>query len=327
MKYEIKPLNMGQAFGTAFSLYWNNFLFLFISAAVIQATSALATLGVDSWLANLVIEGSINQSSYQLLNFSFILIFGLFFGGLLTCLTTLFISRKYLGDPGKARSLATGTIKGIPGVTALSLLSALFLILIMIPLTLILYGILSGVAKSMMSSFSSQESAVQTITTLTYFLFAIIGMVVMVFYLRMFYAYPIFLVERKGVWTSFKRSFSLSKGNRGRLFVFMLAYMAFIVIVYVLVIQLTSSNVESTIVQVASVVIYALATPFFSCGTIALYFSARAEKEGFALERLVEEFNGAPAGGASASVSVNADADADADSNAVADAPKGEGNA
>jgi len=120
--------------------------------------------------------------------------------------------------------------------------------------------------------------------------------------------YVVFVIEKKGAAASLKRSWALTKGYKGKLF---LIYLILIVLMYAFMfigmmlgqeslIGLVSGIVENTgensisIVSLGISALYAigytLLFPLYTVFLIIVYYNILKDKEGFATEQLAEEF-------------------------------------
>jgi membrane-anchored glycerophosphoryl diester phosphodiesterase (GDPDase) len=109
-------------------------------------------------------------------------------------------------------------------------------------------------------------------------------------------AAQVLVIENKGIIESMKRSWELTKGRKLRIAGFLLVIF---VISYILnqlsgSIMLELSRIIGLsgiwIGAVISFFITSLILPFSACVYVLIYFNARIDKEGFALEHLADQF-------------------------------------
>lgn len=109
----------------------------------------------------------------------------------------------------------------------------------------------------------------------------------------------ILIVERKGVTDAISRSFYLTKGEKGEIFMFtvilaMLTF-AFQHILRVLFEVINISNIIVNMDQLIMMVGQILLAPLGASVFILIYFNIRIKKEGFDLEHMVDQFPDTPA--------------------------------
>ena len=118
----------------------------------------------------------------------------------------------------------------------------------------------------------------------------------------------VFAIEEKGAGASLKRSWSLTKGYKWRLFgiYFILIIIMYAVLAFILILGQTAlsgfivgiiENLESSdismmalVIMVLYLVLYSLIYPLFTVFLIVIYYNILKDKEGFATEQLAQEF-------------------------------------
>lgn len=102
----------------------------------------------------------------------------------------------------------------------------------------------------------------------------------------------VLVVERKSIWQSMKRSWSLTRGDRGQIFGLSFVtgiIVGFFVFVIAMLIQFLVRDIQW--VGYLNTMLSALTEPITSCITVIIYFNMRIKKEGFNIEHLTEQFS------------------------------------
>ncbi len=103
-------------------------------------------------------------------------------------------------------------------------------------------------------------------------------------------AVEILIVERKGVMHAIARSFHLTKGEKGEIFMFTLLIMvltfAFQQLLTMIFKALNVAQLEQLVLMISQILLAPLGASIF----ILVYFNIRIKKEGFHLEHMVEQF-------------------------------------
>ncbi len=109
----------------------------------------------------------------------------------------------------------------------------------------------------------------------------------------------VFIIEKKGIIDSIKRSWHLTKGDRGYIFgvIMILGLLSVPLLfgfIYLLLPIITQTIKTRSLLSLISVVttniVSAIIRPFAACGIILIYFNLRIKKEGFELEHLAKHF-------------------------------------
>jgi hypothetical protein len=102
----------------------------------------------------------------------------------------------------------------------------------------------------------------------------------------------VLVIERKSVTKSMKRSWDLTKGDKGRIFLLLL-----VGVIIVACIQQPLVYVIRKILPTGKLTVYlnlivsAIFQPIQSCILVVIYFNLRIKKEGFDIEHLIQQFS------------------------------------
>lgn len=251
MKYELRRLSFGETLGEAFNLYFNNFAALFL----ISFVSSIPAF-VHAQLPSL--DSADSSQGAAILGSLIATVVTVVVSTLATALTIELISKKYLKQHDSFSRYLQNVRPFILPVIGLSMLTSL-------------------------------------IIGLGFLLFVIPGMY---FLLGLFVATQVLIVERSGVVESIKRSFDLTKGRKIEI-LGLLMILAVIIFAGAFASQFvigmfsgadTMPESQHLLGNIFTHLVEVLITPFSSCVGILVYFNLRIEKEGFALEHLVEQF-------------------------------------
>lgn len=103
----------------------------------------------------------------------------------------------------------------------------------------------------------------------------------------------VLVVERKSIWQSMKRSWHLTKGERGQ--IFGLGFVTGLIVFCITTPLAAASAVflakNPEWMAYLNRIISALIEPINSCVTVVIYFNLRIKKEGFNIEHLTKQFS------------------------------------
>jgi hypothetical protein len=105
-------------------------------------------------------------------------------------------------------------------------------------------------------------------------------------------ATEVMVIEKRKILESMDRSWNLTKGRKGSLFLIMLVAMLITVCInqgLLALLRLTPLNAE--LISYLDYAISAVTTPIQSCIMVVVYFNLRIEKEGFNIEHLARQFS------------------------------------
>ncbi len=302
---ELKPMSLSELLDRTITLYRNRFwLFcgLMVGPEIVRLTCSLMVI-VAFPVGDLPTEPPDPENPFAAFSAlvprlaaifasSFV---ALFFGGLALGAVTVAVSEIYLGRGATIR----GTYEAVRG--RIFGLFGLILVLMLVGMAYLTVGSVAG-------GFAGGIGVVASVSTspvlgvIVLFLFVFVG-VIGAFWLLMRYAVsiPAFMLERRGVTESLSRSGVLTQGNRNRIFVtvivmyvVLLAFnfglgLPFIILqqtyrvrglfpLWIQIGQSISATVGSTI-----------AAPLLMIAIVLIYYDATVRKEGFDLQRLLDQ--------------------------------------
>lgn len=265
MSHPIRPISFGESFGAAYRLYLDNFVALLAVSAVIQGIQFAAATALAPSVAGLFAG---TEDAAALAWTSLTLVLSLVLGIAQTGIIIKLVSQAYLGRKLGFRVLAAKIARRLPALFLVFVALALVVVLPLVPAFL---PLIAGAGPSPLTGILAAAGAV----------------VSLVAYFALAFAPNCCVHEGTGAGASLKRSLFLTRGQKGKLFGFSFLF-GILANAAARVASSLGLGPEGTLI--AACALDALISPYLSCGIIAFYFGARAERESYALERLVEEF-------------------------------------
>ncbi|NLW48115.1 MAG: hypothetical protein GXY86_12380 [Firmicutes bacterium] len=247
MIYELREYSFGETIGKGFSLYFNNFIQIFVISLLCQIPLFL--------LMNYFGIFDLEEISFTFDTARYLTVY---FANIITKLVlsawiTYFVSQKFLEDSSIVPNPRSGglillLIKSIIISIIVAFLTLLGVVALIIP------GIIIAIGYSI--------------------------------------AINILVVERKSIWQSMKRSWILTRGDRGQIFG-LLFVVGIIVGVFGFVLKMLVLYLVKDIQWMGylNMMLSALIEPINSCLTVVIYFNMRIKKEGFNIEHLTGQFS------------------------------------
>ncbi len=259
MKYELKYLSLGEMIGRAFNIYINNLLPLLLISVVSNIPYLIFRLYTMNFPVANLTQLSVEDATFALFDVVGTIFISIIVTALCTGLMIEIISKKYLGKTVTFKKYYKNTLSRIVPLIIMALLAGLIIML-------------------------------------GYIVFVIPGIILM---LGFALSGQVFIIEKKGIKDSLKRSWQLSKGKKSYIFWIMIIFSIVIMGIYYAVTFLlntiffpVSVNLEqvSAAKIIVTHIISAVLEPFSTCGIILLYFNLRIQKEGFEIEHLAKRF-------------------------------------
>jgi len=260
MKYELKLLKPVELIGNAFKIFINNLVPLLL----ISLLTSIPIMIYQYRLSYIDLNYILNPTESNLIAYSSYL-FGLFnISIIITAISTgliiPIISKRYLGKKIKYREYIDNILPRIAPLILLSVLSAL-------------------------------------ISMAGFFLLFVPGVIIS---LGLSLSNEVFIIEKKGIMDSLKRSWNLT--NRKKIYIFgIMALFGIITVIIMLgaskiienIFTDASGNLKSifSIIGLIESVLSAIISPFITCGMILVYFNLRIQKEGFTIDDLAGHNN------------------------------------
>jgi hypothetical protein len=259
MNYNLRVLPLGEMFGKAFNVYFDNFI-AFISISLITKLPLFVYLllvfnpGAIRWLIGI---GITDQTALQIVLVGGMMVFYSLSQFIETGIIINIVSKRYLDQPLDFRKTAGETFAFLLPLIGLSILLVL----------VIGAGFLVFIIPAFI--FSSG--------------FALCA--------------QILIVEKKKVFESMKRSWQLTQGVRLKVFGYLILIGLAVGIPNQIATNILQRFFEmiglsNTVWHIMAILgISALVSPVQVCFNVLLYYNIRIEREGFALEHLAEEFS------------------------------------
>ncbi len=298
MKYELKELSFGKTIGQSLNLYFSNlikfiviglvfiFSFIFLAICVFLITYFFSDPKKFDLSASFLYEGSV----------FFVILFYAFFFLLYLGVSGLFveiISGEYTNRGLKFSEYRQIVFKNIFPLVKLgiSLLVSIFLCLFLFSLILLP---LSLAGRSIMQMENDPGSLLAAFMLSLLFLLLIAALLC-----GFSIALPILILEKQGALAALKRSWSLTRKNKLRIF-FLFLVLNFIkytgIAVAATPIMILFSIFQFKVLQLMIpplflILLAGVAMPSLDmCLTVLIYYNMRIKKEGFEIEHLADQF-------------------------------------
>jgi hypothetical protein len=305
MQYQLRPLNVGQALGETFRLYFSNFGRVFLIVLAFQSIPALGSIFYFRGIFSMANSAVVSADASLPLQFSFTaIVFGLVAGvaGLLQNIyLTQWTAAKYLGEEAEAPGPLQRMWKKLGRVIATALIIGLMaagsVLVVVLPITLISLA-LSGGSGGGFAIFG----LLTTLLMIAVYVFIIWLMI------SMTYAFPAVILEDIGAGEAIRRSFTLVKGERWKIFgVFLLIYLMVYAasLALVLPVSLISAGNLTEVLSAGNMTRFGFGfgglgyflliflSPLYTFPAVLLYFSARVNKEDLQLSRIGDQWEAA----------------------------------
>lgn len=302
---ELTPMSLSELLDRTFKLYRNRFwLFcgLMVGPEIVRLTCSLIVI-VAFPIGDLSMAAPNPEDPFAAfasllprLAATFAATFvALLFGGLALGAVTVAVSELYLGRAATIR----GSYEVVRG-RIFGLLGLILMLMVVASAFLTAGSVAGGFAGGIGVVASVSTSPILGVVVL--FLFVFVG-VIGAFWLLMRFAVsiPAFMLERRGVTESLSRSGVLTRGNRNRIFATVIV-MYVVLLVFQVGVGLPFIILQQTYrlrglfplwIQtgqaISGAVASTIAAPLLMIAIVLIYYDARVRKEGFDLQRLLDQ--------------------------------------
>jgi MFS family permease len=287
MNYELKKLTFGETIGKAFNMYLDNFIALFFIVLICSLPTMIMNFFTQSSMTMDFYRSTSLQSivAGRIIFFIALFLLGFVLSAFESGLVVNYVAYRYIGKKSTVYEFLKNSARFVLPLIGLSIL-----------ITLCVFGVSLGAAipAGLISIFFMRAAPVLGIIIL----YAIISIPVIIIYIGFSVSTQVLVIEKKRIIESMKKSWELTKNFRGKIFLYFFLMIAVIGIIFLIFTTLLSLLLNSLglgsiewINLLLTNILLAMISPFFFCLVVLIYFNLRIEKEGFAIEHLVDQFS------------------------------------
>ena len=313
MKDGLKPYTLGEILDRTVQIYRRNFL-LFVGIALLPTLLMVVTGGGAVFLINWMGKSTSVATNVLIVLTIFILILvfiplfiaiqSIVNGGL-----TVAAVKMHEGEKIKVREALAAAWKR--GWRYIGTQFFIYLFVGILPGgVLIILTMLVGISSALAGTAGGSAAAALIIGFLVIFAFIAFAVYIALAMIRLSLVFAACTAEELGPWKSIRRSFTLSKGSMGRIFLFgLLVYILTLAITFVFMVICMipffivlammhgqGSVAQQRIISVTILVVYYAAVflaqvvikPVYSIGLTVFYFDERVRKEGYDIEWMMK---------------------------------------
>ncbi|NIM14074.1 MAG: hypothetical protein GTO45_18685 [Candidatus Aminicenantes bacterium] len=268
MKYELRHLSFCETLYQSFQLYFHNFIPLFMISFISNIPSIIISITMGERL--LIIKGEYWDIRFLVITIGISI--------LCTALSIELISKRYLNHQQSIKQYIQNLLPFFLPIIGLYILSAL---------------IIAGPGYLLYSITNSKTALALYLIPAIYLL------------LTLSMSPQVLIVERQKVTNSIIRSISLTQKRKSTIlgFIMVIGMINFYVIkisnvIHSIIISQINPTYYSYLISMYTLrhLVDILINPFITCALILIYFNLKIEKEGFALEYLVDQLGSSTSG-------------------------------